>query len=147
MRRLLMTVLALLISPVSEAGRGGEGHCRPTITGGWVRLAPGMPMGGGFAVLRNACPRPVEMVGASSPDFGDVSLHETRIDRGMSRMRAVKRVPVKAGGTVELRPGGLHVMLMKPRRALRPGDRVRVDLRLADGRTVGADFPVRVTAP
>lgn len=145
MKRLL--VLALLaLSPVAVAGKGAA-PCQPAITGGWVRMAPGMPMGAAFAVVRNACAQPAEVVGAASPDFADVSLHETRIENGMSRMRAIARVPVKPGASIELKPGGLHVMLMEPRRSVAPGGRVRVEFVLADGRRIGADLPVRTSAP
>lgn len=138
-------LLALLLTPtIALAGRGAAA-CTPTVADGWVRMAPGMPMAAAFAVLRNPCARTVEVVGTSSPAFGDVSLHETRIEGGMSRMRAVERVAVPAGGTVELRPGGLHVMLMAPRGT--PAARVRVEFLLADGRRVAADLPVRATAP
>lgn len=109
-------------------------------------MAPGMPMGAGFARLRNPCGVDVEIVGATSPTFGDVSLHETRVVDGVSRMRAVERITLRAGASVELRPGGLHAMLMEPQGV--PGGRpVRIEFLLADGRRVGGDFPVRATAP
>lgn len=142
----LLALALLALSPVAFAGKGAV-PCQPGITGGWVRMAPGMPMGAAFAVIRNACAQPADVVGAASPDFADVSLHETRVERGVSRMRAVARVPLKAGGTVELRPGGLHVMLMEPRRDVAPGGRVRVEFLLADGRRIAADLPVRASAP
>ena len=142
-----MLALALFVVPFVAMGGKGTSSCRPTVASGWVRMAPGMPMGAGFAVVRNACAQPVEVIGAASPDFGDVSLHETRVERGVSRMREVQRVPLEANGTVELKPGGLHVMLMTPRRSVAPGGRVRVEFLLADGRRIGADLPVRATGP
>lgn len=145
MRQLI--ALALLLPSAMVVAGGGEAACAPTITDGWVRMAPGMPMGAAFAVLRNPCARGVEVVGASSPAFGDVSLHETRIEGGMSRMRAVPRLPLAAGGSAELRPGGLHVMLMAPRAEGARPTRVRVEFLLADGRRIAADLPVRATAP
>jgi copper(I)-binding protein len=117
------------------------------IENGWVRMAPGMPMGAAFAVLRNACKAPVEIVAASSPAFADVSLHETRVEGGISRMRAVPRITVRAGGSVELKPGGLHAMLMEPRGESAQSSRVRIDFVLSDGRRIGADLPVRAAAP
>jgi len=44
---------------------------------------------------------------------------------------------VKAKGTHELSPGGDHLMLMKPGRAIEAGDEVSFTLKLADGTTVG----------
>jgi copper(I)-binding protein len=128
------------------AGKGAGPACQPVVERGWVRMAPGMPMAAGFAVLRNPCRAEAAIVGASSPAFADVSLHETRVEGGVSRMRAVPRIALPAGGTVELRPGGLHAMLMAPRADATPKS-VRIEFVLADGRRVAADLPVRATAP
>lgn len=142
--RILTAVLLLALSFTAAAGKG-RAACLPTVTGGWVRMAPGMPMGAAFGVIRNTCATPVEVTGVSSPAFANVSLHETRIERGVSRMRAVPVLVLRAGGSVELRPGGLHVMLMGPRGPL--SRTVRVDFLLRDGRRVGADLQVRAAAP
>ncbi|MFZ5656708.1 MAG: copper chaperone PCu(A)C [Pseudomonadota bacterium] len=142
----ILAFLLLIVPAVAIAGQG-TAPCTPVVETGWVRMAPGMPMGAAFAVVRNPCRVQAEIVSAGSPAFADVSLHETRIENGMSRMRAVPRVVLPAGGTVELKPGGLHVMLMQPRGQVRQGSRVRLEFVLADGRRVFADVPVRATAP
>jgi copper(I)-binding protein len=43
---------------------------------------------------------------------------------------------IKAKGTHELSPGGDHLMLMKPAKAIEPGDEVTFTLKLADGTSV-----------
>lgn len=142
----MLIALLLAASLPAFAGKGAP-SCRPLIEKGWVRMAPGMPMGAAFGVVRNPCDVPVEIVGASSPAFDDVSLHETRLEGGVSRMRAVPRIVMRAGGAAELKPGGLHAMLMKPVADVKPGSRVRVEFELADGRRLPADLPVRASAP
>jgi hypothetical protein len=142
--RLPATCLLLALATGAAAGRE-RAACLPSIEGGWVRMAPGMPMGVAFGVIRNACDAPVEVTGVSSPQFADVGLHETRIERGISRMRPVPLLPVRAGGAVGLRPGGLHVMLMAPRGPV--ARTIRVDFQLRDGRRIRADLPVRAAAP
>lgn len=144
--RLFLAALLSVASGTLVAGNGAP-SCMPVVSEGWVRLAPGMPMGAAFAVIRNPCAASVEITGVSSPDFGDTSLHETRIEAGISRMRAVPRLIVPAGRTVALRPGGLHAMLMKPARPLSAGAKVRVEFLLRDGRRVAADLPLRSAAP
>ena len=59
---------------------------------------------------------PVTIVGASSPAFGEVSLHETRIVDGVSRMRALPELRIAPGDSAVLKPGGMHLMLMQPQR-------------------------------
>jgi len=89
----------------------------------------------------------VVVVAAGSKAFGDVSLHETTLVDGVSRMRAVERLPIAAGATVELKPGGLHLMLMQPEVALKAGAQLPLRLSLEDGRKVDGTLQVRSALP
>jgi copper(I)-binding protein len=111
---------------------------------GWVRLPPGpMPMAAGYGKIRNDCGSAVVVVGAGSKAFGEVSLHETTLVEGISRMREVERLPIAAGATVELKPGGLHLMLMQPEVTLKEGAALPLRLSLEDGRKVDGTLQVR----
>ena len=88
-----------------------------------------------------------ELVAVRSPRFGEVSLHETRMVDGVSRMRGIERLPVAAGGEALMQPGGLHLMLMQPDATLVEGERVPLVLVLADGSEVPATLAVRKAAP
>lgn len=119
-----------------------------SVHGGWVRLPPGaMPMAAGYGKIRNDCRGAVVVIGAGSKAFGDVSLHETTLVDGVSRMREVERLPIAAGATVELKPGGLHLMLMQPEVALKAGAALPLRLSLDDGRKVDATLQVRNAVP
>lgn len=123
-------------------------ECRPVVRDAWLRLPPvAMPMLAGFARIENPCPRAIVVTAASSPAFGDVSLHESRRENGVSRMRAVPALAVPARGAVVLQPGGLHLMLMQPTAMPPKGARVPVTLVMKDGRTIDARFEVRAAAP
>jgi len=103
-------------------------------------------MAAGYATIRNGCKVAVTVVAADSRAFDDVSLHEsTRVD-GVSRMRAVERLPIAAGATVELKPGGLHLMLMQSVDTLTAGMVLPLRLSLADGRKVEGMLQVREAA-
>ena len=118
--------------------------CVPRVREGWVRLPPvAMPMMAGFGRIENRCAAPVTIVGASSPAFGDVSLHETRIVDGVSRMRALPGLRIAPDGVATLKPGGLHLMLMQPRAPLKPGSKVVVEFALRHGGTLRGEFVLR----
>lgn len=102
-----------------------------------------MPMAAGYGQIRNDCREAVVVVAAGSKAFGDVSLHETTLVDGVSRMRAVERLPIAAGATVALKPGGLHLMLMQPEVALKEGAQLPLRLSLEDGRKVDGTLQVR----
>jgi len=135
---MVLTCAALVAMPACAR------ECAPTLRDGWVRLLPvAMPMTAGFGRIENRCPTPVTIVGASSTAFGDVSLHETRVVDGVSRMRGVSELIVPANGTMTLEPGGLHLMLMQPRAPLQAGSRIEIDFALEGGGTLRGELIVR----
>jgi len=119
-------------------------ECVPQVRDGWIRLAPmKMPMLAGFGRIENHCAKPVTIVGVSSPTFDDVSLHETRIVDGVSRMRALPELRIAPDGAAVLKPGGMHLMLMEPHAALKEGSRVLIEFKLKDGGVLRGELEVR----
>jgi len=55
----------------------------------------------------------------------------------------VTRLSIPPGGSLELRPGGLHLMLINLRRDLRPGDRFTLSLTFERAGRLAMDVPVR----
>lgn len=113
------------------------------ISNGWVRLLPAGVPAAGYFELRNSGGTGAELVGASSPAFGQAMLHRSAEDEGRSTMMHVRHVEVPAGGKIVFKPGGYHVMLTKPTRALRIGDKVPLTLEFGSGAKVTAQFDVR----
>lgn len=145
---LLSTVLLIAAPPQARASEpataAADAACAPRIVDGWLRSPPmPMPMLAGFARVVNPCASEIVVTGADSDAFASVELHETRVEDGVSRMRAVAAMPVPAAGETVLRPGGLHLMLMHPVAPLAEGDVAEVEFVLADGRRIRAAFEVR----
>lgn len=139
-------MLALLLAAI--ASQAGARECAPAMKDGWVRLPPAaMPMMAGFGRLANPCPAPVVIVSASSPAFGEVSLHETRIVDGVNRMRELEQLRIVPDGDAIFKPGGMHLMLMQPRAPLKEGSKVVVAFKLQDGREILSELVVRKSAP
>lgn len=139
-----IAALALVAGSLVVAAPVRAGECLPSVREGWVRMPPStMPMMAGFGTIENRCAEPVIVVGVSSPAFADVSLHETRIVDGVSRMRALPELRIAPGNAATLKPGGMHLMLMQPRAALKPGSKVVVEFALKDGKKLLGEFVVR----
>lgn len=139
-------MLALLFAAC--ASQAGARECAPAMKDGWVRLPPAaMPMMAGFGRIANPCLAPVVIVAASSPAFGEVSLHETRIVDGVSRMRAIEQLRIVPDGVATFKPGGMHLMLMQPRAPLKEGSKVVVVFKLQDGRELLSELVVRKPVP
>jgi copper(I)-binding protein len=61
------------------------------------------------------------LIAASSPIAEKAELHSTIDDKGVMRMRPLAAIEVKAGGRVELKPGGMHLMLTGLKAPLKVG--------------------------
>ncbi len=53
----------------------------------------------------------VSLVGVTSDDVLRMEMHETTEDNGVMSMAKLKSIPVPAGETVKLEPGGKHLMI------------------------------------
>ncbi len=141
-RLILAAILACAALPVSA--RDKPDACVPVVRDAWIRLVPGgMPMHAGFARIDNPCEAAVTVTAVASDAYGSASLHETTLVNGISRMRALPKLVLPAHGSVELKPGGLHLMLMDPKKPLKAGDRIVLRFDAGNNRSVRGDFVVR----
>ena len=100
-------------------------------------------MQAGFGRIENNCAVPVTIVAVRSPAYGSVELNESRVVDGVSRMRAVPELRIGPEGAAVLKPGGLHLMLMQPHKALKAGSKVAIECELQDGGVLRGEFVVR----
>jgi hypothetical protein len=118
-----------------------------TVADPWVRGTVAQQTASGmFAKITSATGG--KLVSASSPVAGVVEIHEMSMDGNTMRMRALPDgLVLPAGQTVELKPGGFHVMLLDLKQPLKAGDMVPVTLTVeaADGQreTLQVQAPVR----
>src|SRR5262245_47147263 len=110
----------------------------------WVPWAPAVvKVHAGYMTIVNRSGTEQEIVGAASPDYERVELHESSIKDGVSEMRPVDRVVVPANGRVAFEPAGLHLMLIGPKQPQTAGGRVNITLRLRGGGAVAALAEIR----
>ena len=110
----------------------------------WIREAPpGAAAMAGYMILHNHGDSERSLVSASSPAFASVQLHRTVMEEGMAKMVHQKAITVPAGGSVTFKPKDYHLMLMKPKQALKAGDTVEVTLVFEDGNSMTVPYEVR----
>ena len=138
---LRVAIAALLLAWASA------GHAQVQVKDAWARPAvQGQSATGAFMSLTSA--DGARLVGASSPVAGVVEIHEMAMDGNVMKMRAVPGIDLPPGRSVDLKPGGYHVMLMDLKRPLKLGERVPVELRFEtrDKRLVTQPVEVEVMA-
>ncbi|MCS7083319.1 MAG: copper chaperone PCu(A)C [Bacteroidetes bacterium] len=114
----------------------------------WARPAPSGGNSALYGRLHNTQAAADTLRAAYAEVAARVELHRTvSAAGGMRRMEPVPYIALPAGSTVELVPGGLHVMLIGLKRALRAGDTVTVELEFARAGRVRLRAPVRALAP
>lgn len=93
------------------------------------------------AFMKLTAPAATRLVEARSPLAGIVEVHEMKLEGDVMRMRAVSALPLPAGQTVELKPGGYHVMLMDLKGPVKAGDALPLTLVFegADGKRFTQD--------
>lgn len=144
--RQFLLFACVLGAALFSSARAEEAVAAPavTVTNAWARWLPGGLPCAGYMVLHNTGSTEVALTGADCPAFGHVMLHESYTTKdGANRMRHIDQLPIPAGGQVELRPGGYHLMLMRPQQGLKPGDTVTVTLHFAGGGTLEVKLPVK----
>ncbi len=104
--------------------------------------APGAAVGGGYAAIVNGGASADRLVAASSPVSARMELHEMAMENNIMRMREVKGMDVPAGGRLELKPGGYHLMFMELKQPLKQGDKVPVTLTFEKAGEVKVEFAV-----
>jgi copper(I)-binding protein len=93
-----------------------------------------------------------KLVGVACPVAGVAQVHEMKMEGGVMKMAEVKGgLDLPAGKTVELKPGGYHVMLMDLKEPLAKDTAVPVTLMFKDAKGVESKLelkvPVAMTAP
>jgi copper(I)-binding protein len=114
-----------------------------TVTDAWVRAIPGAAVAAAYMRLHNGGTRPVRVTGVRSALAGHAMIHETRLENGVSTMRPHEPLVIAPGASVELRPGGLHVMLHDLAHPLAVDEQVPLELLLEGGGRVAVSARVR----
>ena len=109
----------------------------------WVRTSvQGQKATGAF--MKITAKDGAKLVGGSSPVAGVTEVHEMRMEGDIMKMRAVPALDLPAGKTVELKPGGYHVMLMDLKAPLPKDSSIPLTLVFRDAKGVESRMELKV---
>jgi len=110
----------------------------------WARATPkGATIGAGYMKITNTGTVPDRLVGGSVSFAQRFEVHSMTMEQGVMKMREVKDgLEIKPGETVELKPGGFHVMFVGLKEPLKQGEDLSVTLKFAKAGTVEVKYPV-----
>jgi periplasmic copper chaperone A len=104
---------------------------------------PNAPVAGGFLTIVNTGKEADRLIDASSPAAGEMQIHEMAMEGEVMKMRQLPNgIEIPAGGTVELKKGGLHVMFMQLKHGFKEGDMIKATLVFEKAGSVDVEFSV-----
>ena len=98
--------------------------------------------GAAYMTIRNQGPAD-RLIAASTPAAREAALHTNIREGDVMRMRKIEALEIPGSGATELKPGGLHVMLMGLSQPLKPGDVFALTLIFEKAGAITVQVPVR----
>ena len=139
-----LVLLAALIAatPAAFAQSGGNGKI--DVEKPYARATPaGAMSGAAYMTLTNKTQTADRLTGASSEVAAKVQIHEMKVVNGVMKMREVAGgLAIPAGGSVALKPGSYHVMLMGLKKPLVAGQSFPLTLTFAKAGNISVTVPV-----
>jgi copper(I)-binding protein len=149
LRPLVLTLSGVLL--MSCGGSGGSDAPEIQVEGGWARAMPLMEEEGGagtnsavYFLLRNQGGETDRLTGGETHAAAAVQIHESRIVDDVTSMRRVDGLDIPAGDAVELRPGGVHIMLVGLTSSLVEGEEINLTLHFRRSGDLVVTLPVRL---
>ena len=110
----------------------------------WIRPAPANARSAAaYFKIRNSSEHDITIVDSESPDFEMTMIHDTEFEDGLARMNHLDELVIPAGTEVELKPLGLHMMLMQPKASFDLGSIKQITLISDEGQRFTTDIEVR----
>jgi periplasmic copper chaperone A len=116
------------------------------LEGAWARPTPdGTSISAGYLKITNRGDKPDTLLGASTLAANSAELHESAVDaEGVMTMRPVENgLEIKPGQTVELKPAGVHIMILGVKAPLKEGQTVPVTLDFKSAGKIEVPFAVK----
>ena len=109
----------------------------------WSRATPqGSKVGAGYLVIENRGTTPDRLLGGSLEDAARFEIHDVVVENGVMKMRELKDIELPAGGAIEAKPGGRHIMFDGLRHPLAAGEKARGALQFEHAGIVEVEFEV-----
>jgi len=114
------------------------------ISAPWARATPkSAPVGGGYLKITNTGSTPDRLIGGSTSISGHLEVHEMSMNGGTMKMRPLTNgLEIKPGETVELKPGGSHIMFVQLKGQLQQGQHFKATLEFEKAGKVDVDFAI-----
>ncbi len=137
----------LLAGALAVAAAAAPAQSAPKVEAAWARPTVQGQAGGGAFLRITGGSAPDRLLSASAGVAREVELHSMEMEGNVMRMRPITGIDVPAGKTIELKPGGQHVMFVGLTQTLKSGAHFPMTLRFEKAGEVKVDVRVMLQAP
>jgi copper(I)-binding protein len=124
-RNVLIAVMFGVTSLATHAQKVDEPSLK--VFDAWAKTTvPGGSVSAAYMHIKSG--KPLKLVKAESPIAQTVEIHDMKMDGGVMQMKALDAVQIPANKLVDLKPGGMHIMLIKVNKPINKGDQVPLTL-------------------
>lgn len=138
----ILTSMAVLVALVSSPSAAEQGRLiqidRPWARASIIKSRPAAV----FMTIVNLGNKADRLVSVSSSMAEKVSVHLSEMKNGVIQMNPMHDLPLEAGEKVTLKPGGLHLMLMKLKAPLKKGKRLALTLKFEVAGKIDVQVPI-----
>jgi hypothetical protein len=140
-----LAFVAALIGFGAPALAQGTGSDTITVEQPWARATPtGAKTGAVYMTLDNKSGTADRLTGASSSVADKLQIHEMKVENGVMQMRQLTGgLPIPAGGSVVLKPGSYHVMLIGLKKPLKAGETLPLTLTFEKAGNISLTVPIQ----
>jgi periplasmic copper chaperone A len=149
-RTLMRILAAALFVALAACGQPSEAPVQEApaavlhVENAWAAPTPGgVDVSAGYLTLVNDTAAEDALLGASSPRAERVEVHEMTMDGGVMQMRAVARLAIAPGQSIELAPNGRHLMFYGVTQPFAAGETIAVRLTFERAGEIDVSLPVR----
>lgn len=137
-------LVAGLFLAVSAAGIQAD-STGLVVSDAWIPEAPPMAKAlAGYMVLQNHSDQERVLLSASSPNnFDAIMLHRTVVEGDIAKMVYQPMITVPANSDLVFEPNSYHLMLIRPLKRFKAGDKVNITLRFRNGESRDVIYQVR----
>jgi len=99
----------------------------------WIAEAPpNAQVMAGYMRIHNKTNKTLDITAITSPSFKRIEMHQSKESNGFAKMQPQKKLSIPANGSLTLKSGSYHLMLIKPKRWFKQGDKITLTFTLSN---------------
>jgi copper(I)-binding protein len=142
--RIIKMIILLVACCVPASNTVAHSSGDLVVQNAWINEAPpNAKVLAAYMVIENHTAKNDALISVTSGTFAKVETHQSIEEDGMAKMIKLPKINVPAQGKAVLAPGGMHLMLIKPKKRLKQGDHVELILNFEGGKKISVKTMVK----